>query len=181
MRVELSGVLVLLLAASSCKDEPSNVNPSRTVADAQPVERHPMPPDAAPPAPWELRDLAQAKDASGSAPFSVKIELPTTATVAARREGGRTPVADVNALGVSFTLQELDRPGTFESVKKSITPGLLRLAEKEPGGHSFIYLASDGSGAQVVSVTRGKILCGAGGLDDAKSQVVLRACRSIRP
>jgi hypothetical protein len=100
--------------------------------------------------------------------------------VAARREGGRTPVADVNALGVSFTLQELDRPGSFESVKKSIAPGLLQLAEKEPGGHSFVYLAADGSGSQVVSVTRGKILCGAGSLDEASSQVVLRACRSIR-
>jgi hypothetical protein len=63
----------LLLVLGSCKDEPSNVNPSRTLADAQPVVRIPAPPDAAPRAPWELRDLAQAKDASGAAPFSVKI------------------------------------------------------------------------------------------------------------
>jgi hypothetical protein len=179
MRVALPCSLVLMLA--SCKDEPSNVNPSRILADAQPVVRLPMPPDAAPPSPWVLRDLAEAKDARGSAPFKVKIELPTNATVVTRLEGGRTPVADVNALGVGFTLQELDRPGSFEAVKKTIAPGHLMLADKEPGGHSFVYLAADGSGAQIVSVTRGKILCGANGLDDASSQVVLRACRSIRP
>ncbi len=178
MRVDLP--CALLLALASCKDEPSNVNPSRTVYDAQPVVRIPAPPDASPSSPWALRDLSQAKDASGSAPFTVQIELPGNATVVTRREGG-IPVADVNALGVSFTLQELDRPGTFESVKKTVAPGRLRLAEKEKGGHSFVYLAADGSGSQIVSVTRGKILCGAGGLDEASSQVVLRACRSIRP
>jgi hypothetical protein len=179
MRLELPCTLLLVLA--SCKDEPSNVNPSHVVADAQPVVLHPAPPDAAPPPSWEMRDLAQAKDASGKAPFSIKIELPTNATVAPRFEGGRTPVADVNALGVGFTLQELDRAGSFESVKKSVAPGRLLMAEKEKGGHSFVYLAADGSGSQIVSVTRGKILCGAGGLDEASSQVVLRACRSIRP
>jgi hypothetical protein len=172
---------LLLLVLASCKDEPSNVNPSRTVYDAQPVVRIAVPPDAAAPSPWELRDLGQAKDASGAAPFSIKMELPTNATVVARREGGKTPVADVNALGVSFTLQELDRPGSFESVKKSIDRGRLLLAEKEKGGHSFMYLAADGGGTQIVSVTRGKILCGAGGLDEASSKVVLRACRSIQP
>jgi hypothetical protein len=55
------------------------------------------------------------------------------------------------------------------------------LAEKEKGGHTFVYLAADGSSTQIVSVTRGKVLCGAGSLDEASSQVVLRACRSIRP
>jgi hypothetical protein len=161
---------LLLLVLTSCKDEPSNLGPPRIAADAQPVVRHPMPPDAAPPAPWAMRDLAD---------FSVKIELPTNATVAARREG-QTMVADVNAMGVGFTMQELDRPGSFESVKKTIAPTRLLLAEKEPGGHSFVYLAADGSATQIVSVTRGKILCGSGGLDQASSQVVLRACRSIR-
>jgi hypothetical protein len=178
MRVALSCTLVALLG--SCTDQPSNVNPSRVVADAQPVVRHPMPPDAAPPGPWELRDLAQARDANGAAPFSVSIELPRNATVSVRREG-RTGVADVNAMGVSFTLQELDQPGTFESVGKTIAPGRRLMAEKEKGGHTFVYLAADGSNARIVSVTRGKILCGAGSLDEASSQVVLRACRSIRP
>src|SRR5205814_6717439 len=113
----------------SCKDEPSNVNPSRVLADAQPVVRVPMPPDAAQ-ALWALRDLAEAKDARGVAPFKAKIELPTNATVVTRLEGGHTPVADVNALGVDFTLQELDHPGSFESVKKTIARGRLLLADK---------------------------------------------------
>jgi hypothetical protein len=171
----------LLLVLAACKDQPSNAFQPPTVFDAQPVVRIAAPPDAGAQAGWAVRDLSEAKDASGKAPFTAKIELPTNATVVTRLEGGTTPVADLNAFGVSFTMQELDRPGTFESVKKTIEPGRLLLAEKEKGGHTFMYVAADGSGGQIVSVTRGKILCGAGGLDEASSQVVLRACRSIKP
>jgi hypothetical protein len=174
--------LLLVLCGAACKDDPgTQLARTGPRPDAQEVIRIPPPPDAAPVASWEPRDLSQVTPAGGgAAPFKVKMDLPTTATVSVRVEGGTTAVADVNAMGVAFTMQELARPGTFDSVKKTIEPRRLRLAEKEPGGHTFVYADADDGSTQIVSVTRGKILCGAAGLDDASSRVVLRACRSIR-